>query len=76
MFAGIERLFVLYPELSVQEPPETAIEDVSVEKYDCTAAVNTDEIRQWARNNGLRVRARGRLNSNILDAYAAAHPAD
>ena len=34
---------------------------------------NTAEIRQWARDNGFDLSDRGRIPSNVMQAYEAAH---
>lgn len=34
---------------------------------------DTQQIRQWAQDNGYNPSSRGRINQNILDAYNAAH---
>ena len=37
------------------------------------AAVTAAEIREWARENGCEVPDRGRVPSDVRDAYEAAH---
>ncbi|MBG6226673.1 hypothetical protein IWX63_003272 [Arthrobacter sp. CAN_A2] len=34
---------------------------------------DTQQIRQWAQDNGYNPSSRGRINQSILDAYTAAH---
>ena len=34
---------------------------------------NTGDIRSWARSNGYAVNDRGRISTEVLDAYSAAH---
>ncbi len=34
---------------------------------------NVSEVREWARANGFEVSERGRIASNVLEAYEAAH---
>jgi hypothetical protein len=36
-------------------------------------ANDTGDVRSWARENGFAISERGRIPSNVLDAYAAAH---
>jgi tRNA 2-selenouridine synthase SelU len=41
--------------------------------HDQDALVRSPAIREWARDNGYRCSARGRLRSDIVQAYAKAH---
>ncbi|MFK0005014.1 Lsr2 family protein [Paenarthrobacter sp. NPDC090522] len=34
---------------------------------------NTKQIRAWAEEQGIKVNSRGRLNSDVLEAYEKAH---
>jgi hypothetical protein len=34
---------------------------------------NTTDVRNWARSNGYSVNDRGRISTEVLDAYTAAH---
>jgi hypothetical protein len=36
-------------------------------------ANDTGDVRSWARENGFSISERGRIPSNVLDAYHAAH---
>jgi hypothetical protein len=36
-------------------------------------ATDTGDVRAWARENGFSISERGRIPSNVLDAYQAAH---
>ena len=36
-------------------------------------ANDTGDVRSWARENGFSISERGRIPSNVLDAYQAAH---
>jgi hypothetical protein len=38
-----------------------------------TADVDPSEVRAWAEDNGYEVSARGRIRSEIVEAYKAAH---
>jgi hypothetical protein len=37
------------------------------------AGVNTADVRSWARSNGYSVNHRGRISTEVLDAYRYAH---
>jgi hypothetical protein len=37
------------------------------------AGANTGDVRNWARSNGYSVNDRGRISTEVLDAYQAAH---
>lgn len=41
--------------------------------HSTTASTDTKEIREWANAQGLAVSARGRVSSEVRDAYAKAH---
>ncbi len=36
-------------------------------------SAGTGEVRSWARENGFQVSERGRIPSNVIEAYQAAH---
>jgi hypothetical protein len=38
-----------------------------------SAGSNTGDVRAWARGNGYSVNDRGRISTEVLDAYNAAH---
>jgi hypothetical protein len=38
-----------------------------------SASGNTGDVRVWARSNGYSVNDRGRISTEVLDAYNAAH---
>lgn len=38
-----------------------------------SSSLDTSDVRTWARENGYSVNDRGRLASDVLDAYRAAH---
>ncbi|MBA2417774.1 MAG: Lsr2 family protein [Nocardioidaceae bacterium] len=38
-----------------------------------TSGDSPAQIREWARNNGFNVPARGRVSAEVREAYAAAH---
>ncbi len=38
-----------------------------------TSAPTPDEVRAWARENGLKISGRGRISTKVLAAYEAAH---
>jgi hypothetical protein len=38
-----------------------------------STGVNTADVRRWARGNGYSVNDRGRISTEVLDAYLSAH---
>jgi hypothetical protein len=38
-----------------------------------SAGADTADVRNWARSNGYSVNDRGRISTEVLDAYQAAH---
>jgi Lsr2 len=38
-----------------------------------TSGADTSAVREWARGNGYAVNDRGRISTEVLDAFAAAH---
>ena len=42
-------------------------------KAAASSSSNVSEVREWARANGFEVSERGRIASNVLEAYEAAH---
>lgn len=54
-------------------PPKPENNEPKPPAYPAAEGINLTEVRQWANQQGIEVSKRGRINTNVIQAFKTAH---